>query len=97
MNPADPQSLAFRDATDTDHWDGNVETLVTERGATHHPPITNLAQIRLPGDYENASWDHGREGPKNPAQACAALAARIVAPTAPDTAAEAGAYDDLDG
>lgn len=90
----DPQSRAFRDAADADRWDDDIDTLVAVHGAARHPPTTDVSQIRLPDDYEAAGWDAGREGPKTPTEARAALAARIADPAAPDTDAEAGAYDE---
>lgn len=91
--PLDAQSRAFREATVVDQWDGDLETLVAEHGATVHPPITDLSQLVLPDDYEaGRGWDSGRDGPKTIGEARAALAARIADPAAPDSDADAGAY-----
>lgn len=84
----DPQSRAYREATASDQFDGDFDAL----GAAVHEPITELAQVRMPGEYEADGWDTDRLGPKSVGEARAALAARIADPTAPDTEAEAGAY-----
>lgn len=97
QQPTDPQSRAFREATDADHWDDDVNTLIAEHGAEYHDPISDLSQVRMPEDYETAEWDTGRETPKTVAEAREALARRIADPEAPDTEAEAHAYDDEDG
>ncbi|MGH3989312.1 MAG: hypothetical protein ACRDTZ_18680 [Pseudonocardiaceae bacterium] len=99
MDPtSDPQSVAYREATDTDRWDGDLPALVADGGAVYHEPLTRIpAEVRLPGDYEaEDGWDTERENPKTLEQARAALAARIADPTAPDTDAHSGAYDDGD-
>jgi hypothetical protein len=61
-----------------------------------HDPITDPGEIHGPEWYEARLWAAGREDPKTPAQAQAALAARIADPTAPDGAEVAYAYDELD-
>lgn len=92
VDPIDPQSAAFRQATDIDRWDGDLPALVAQHGATVHEPIEGVAQIRLPEDYESDGWDVGRETPKTVEQAREALAVRIADPSAPDTAREITAY-----
>lgn len=89
--PTDPQSRAFREATEADSWDGDLTTLP---GAVVHEPLTNVGHIVLPDEYEAAGWDSDRDGPKTLAEARHALAARIADPAAPDTEDEAHAYDE---
>lgn len=91
--PDDPQSRAFREATDADHWDGDLGALIERHGAVVHDPVTSINDIPGPDDYEREAWDAGRDGPKTIHEARGALAARIADPTAPDTDLEAGAYD----
>jgi hypothetical protein len=95
FTPTDPQSRAFREATDADHWHNDVNTLIQREGAAYHEPITDISQVRHPEDYEVEGWDDDRDGPKNVTEARDALAARIAHPSAPDTDAEAGAYDSM--
>jgi hypothetical protein len=95
MPDLDPQSWAFREATESDAWDGNIVNLLAEGGA-YHEPITDLTQLRLPEHHEADGWDAGREAPKTVVEAREALAARIADPSAPDAEDHAGAYDDLD-
>jgi hypothetical protein len=93
-HPSDPQSRAFRDATDADRWDGDLSAL----DARVHQPIADVGEIGLPDDYEQGlGWDRDREPPKTLEEAREALAARIADPAAPDTEDEADAYDYLGG
>jgi hypothetical protein len=93
--PTDPQSRAFRDASDADYWRDDIDSLVQLEGAVYHAPISDISQIRLPADYEAKEWDKGRDKPKSVTEARDALAHRIPDSSAPDTDAEAAAYDDL--
>lgn len=93
----DPQSRAFREATPDDCWDGDLVALLAESDGVYHEPISDPRQVYLPEYYEaGEGWDMSREAPKTVAEAREALAARIADPHAPDTEADAGAYDDLD-
>lgn len=97
MTSMDPQSRAFREATEDDSWDGNLVELLGD-GGRYHEAITDVSQVRLPDGYETGSgWDAGRGSPKTISEAREALLARIADPGAPDTEDDAGAYDDLDG
>lgn len=88
--PTDPQSTAYRDATDADRWDGDLHAL----GARVHIPTDSVEFLVLPERYERGSgWDAHRQPPKTIEEARAALAQRIVDPAAPDSEAEAGAYE----
>lgn len=91
--PTDPQSIAFREATEQDSWDGAIAALIAE-GAVHHPPITNLDDIALPEHFEERNWDQGRVGPKSLDEAREALAERIRSRSAPDSLDAENAYDD---
>lgn len=95
MPGLDPQSRAFREATEDDSWDGNLVDLLSDGGA-YHEPIVDLDQINLPEHHEGEGWDAGREAPKTLTEARAALSARIADPSAPDGEDTAGAYDDMD-
>jgi hypothetical protein len=95
FTPTGPQSRAFREATDADHWDDDINALVQLEGAVHHEPITDISRIQLPEYYQAQEWDKDRDDPKNVTEARDALAVRIDDPSAPDTNAEASAYDDL--
>lgn len=97
LQPTDPQSRAFREATESDHWDDDVKALVAEHGAVYHEPVTDISQVRRPEDYEAESWDEGGQPPKTREEAREALRLRIADPSAPDAVAESGAYDDEDG
>lgn len=88
--PGDRQSLAYRQATDADVWDGDLQAV----GARVHEPIRDLTRIRLPDDYEQDHWDTDRTSPKSVEEAREALVARIADPHAPDSEAEASAYDE---
>lgn len=88
----DPQSAAFREATEVDCWDGDVEALIAA-GGRRHEPLADAGHIVGPDEYEAAGWDDGREPPKSISEARAALRARITDPTAPDGDAERHAYD----
>lgn len=89
----DPQSRAFREATEGDCWDGNLVDLIVSPDGAYHEPISDVSQVKLPEDYEADGWDAGREAPKTIAEARGVLAARIADPRAPDTEDEAGAYE----
>ena len=93
----DPQSRAYREATDADQWDSDVSALVAEHGAVYHEPVTAVGHLRLPEDYEAEGWDEGRERPKTRAEARDALRRRIADSFGPDTTAVLGAYDDEEG
>jgi hypothetical protein len=93
-HPSDPQSVAFREATESDHWDDDVNALIAQEGAVYHDEATSIDQIRGPDAYETEDWDADRDGPKTIGEARVALADRIADPEAPDTDAEAGAYDE---
>lgn len=88
----DPQSRAFREATEADSWDDDIPALVAEGGA-YHEPITDVGHVVLPEDYEAADWDADRMEPKGYDEAVAALHARIDDPHAPDTEDDRYAYD----
>lgn len=92
--PSDPQSRAYREATDADHWNGDVNALIEQEGAVYHDEATSIAQLPGPDAYEADGWDIDRDGPKTIEQARETLAARIADPTAPDTENEAHAYDE---
>lgn len=95
MAGMDPQSRAYREASKEDCWDGNIVDLLVEGGA-YHEALTDVNDLTPPEDYESGEgWDAGREGPKGPAEAREALAARIADPRAPDSEDEMGAYDDM--
>lgn len=91
--PNDPQSRAFREATDADHWDDDVNALIRDYGATYDEEVTSIDDVPGPEYYETMGWDTDRDGPKTVAEAREALLARIEDPRAPDTEAEAGAYE----
>lgn len=86
--PGDRQSVAFRGATDADHWDGDLEAV-----GGRVSQADDVSQVVLPDEFEEHGWDAGREGPKSLEEAQAALAARIADPGAPDGPDVAGAYD----
>jgi hypothetical protein len=97
FTPTDLQSRAFREATDADYWGDDIDALVQIEGAVYHTPITDISQILLPEQWEAEEWDKGRGDPKSVTEARDALAGRIADPSASDTDAEAGAYDDQEG
>jgi hypothetical protein len=70
---------------------------VTEpaKSVVHEPGDTT--PIKTPQEWDAEGWDADRQQPKTLDEARAALAARIAARNAPDTDADAGAYDALDG
>jgi hypothetical protein len=73
---------------------------VTEPTETDHPVVhqpDDPTPIKTPEEWDAEGWDADRQDPKNLDEAREALAARIAAPDAPDTEAEAGAYDALEG
>ena len=86
----DPQSRIFRDAT-RDEWD-EVE-LVDNEHATLDDLEPDDATRKTVDEYEAEGWDAERSGPKTLDEAREILAARIADPSAPETDAEAGAYD----
>lgn len=86
----DRHSEAYRHATEADRAGVDVSECVV-------CPPDDTRPIRPPEVFEEARWDHGREGPKTAAQARQALAQRIADPAAPDDESVAGAYDDLEG
>jgi hypothetical protein len=89
----DAQSRAYRDMDNWEHYsDIELPAYLEHR----HDPIGDISEVRLPEWYEARLWDAGREDPKTPAQAQAALTARIADPTAPDGPEVADAYDELD-
>jgi hypothetical protein len=91
--PGDRQSQAFREAGPADRWDGDVLAL----GARVHMPQRHAVNLVLPEHYEQGrGWDQMREPPKTLEQARALLAERIADPGAPDSEADAGAYDGLE-
>jgi hypothetical protein len=92
--PSDPQSRAFREATEADHWDDDVNALIEQEGAVYHDEATSVDEVPGPDSYEADGWDVDRDGPKTIGEARVALADRIANPEAPDTDAEAGAYDE---
>ncbi|MFJ9780653.1 hypothetical protein ACIRSS_13785 [Amycolatopsis sp. NPDC101161] len=53
--------------------------------------------IKSPEEWDAEGWDAGRRNPKTLDEAREALATRIAAHDAPDTEADAGAYDGLEG
>lgn len=91
----DAQGRAFREASDEDHWDDNIDALV-EAGGTVYEPIESVDEIDLPEVLEERGWDAGRQAPKAYDEAVAALHARIEDPDAPDDESVRDAYDGLD-
>jgi hypothetical protein len=83
----DPQREAFHD-NPYPTTDYELDLLAE----TTHPAGTGPAL--LPGDWDAIRWDSERVGPKTPAEARAALEARIADPLAPDTAEHVGVYDE---
>ncbi len=61
----------------------------------HQPE--DSAPIKTPEEWDAEGWDADRQGPKDLGEARSALDARIADPHAPDTEAEFGAYDGLEG
>lgn len=53
--------------------------------------------IKSPEEWDAEGWDADRQSPKTLDEAREALATRIAAHDAPDTEADAGAYDGLEG
>ncbi|GLY34825.1 hypothetical protein Amsp01_008490 [Amycolatopsis sp. NBRC 101858] len=53
--------------------------------------------IKTPEEWDAEGWDAGRQDPKTLDEAREALASRIDAHDAPDTEADAGAYDAVEG
>lgn len=89
----DPQREAFVGASAAE-WAWEVTLL--EGAYVHEPGVDSGDPILTPEEWNAAGWDGERRGPKTVAEARAALAARIADPTAPDTDAVAGAYDELE-
>jgi len=84
----DPQSTAYREATEADWVDDRALAAMVARGEladTTGAPVVDV------DEYEAASWDSGRERAKTLAEARAALRARVADPAAPD--ADPHAYD----
>jgi hypothetical protein len=84
----DRQSEAFRNATDEDHWSGQVTD-----DDTVHQELRSLSDITLPDDYDDDEWDTDKDGPKSLEEARTALDERIENPEAPDDEIDRGAYD----
>lgn len=61
----------------------------------HQPE--DSAPIKTPEQWDSEGWDADRRGPKDLDEARSALDARIADPHAPDSEAESGAYDGLEG
>lgn len=57
----DLQSLAYRDMPDeqvtTDH-------MIRHFVVREHEPIGSVSDLTLPGEYELADWDAGRQDPR---------------------------------
>ncbi|WP_284744321.1 hypothetical protein [Amycolatopsis sp. RTGN1] len=53
--------------------------------------------IKTPEEWDAEGWDAGRQNPKTLDEAREALDSRIAAHDAPDTEADAGAYDVVEG
>lgn len=87
--PSDPQSRAYREAGPGDRWDGDLQAI-----GARVSQADDVSAVVLPEDYEDTGWDTGRVGPKSLEEAREALASRIADPHAPDSEAEAGAYDE---
>jgi hypothetical protein len=87
----DAQRRAFTDSGPTDWAAAGDDFHVFV-----HDPDDPAAPIRTPEEWNADSWDEDRQGAKSLDDARAALADRIADPHAPDTAAVAGAYDELE-
>ncbi|MEV6877024.1 hypothetical protein [Amycolatopsis sp. NPDC051128] len=88
----DAQRRAFTEAGPAD-WAAETALLA---GALVYEP-GDPTPIKTPEEWDAEDWDAGRQNPKTLDEARAALAARIADPHAPDTEAESGAYDELEG
>jgi hypothetical protein len=91
--PDDAQRCAFTEAGPPD-WAAEADLL--DSAVLHQPDDPDAPPIRTPEEWNDEGWDDDRDGPKSIDEARAALAARIGDPHAPDTAAVAGAYDELE-
>lgn len=69
---------------------------MTEPDFVVHQP-GDAAPIKTPEEWASEGWDKDRQDPKTLDEAREALAARIAAHDAPDTEADAGAYDAVAG
>jgi hypothetical protein len=73
---------------------------VTEPIETHAAVVYEPGDptpIKTPEEWDAEGWDADRQSPKTLDEAREALAARIAAHDAPDTEADSGAYDELEG
>ncbi|WP_439383371.1 hypothetical protein [Amycolatopsis lexingtonensis] len=71
----------------------HIETTLLAGAVVHGPG--DDTPVKSPEEWDAEGWDADRQGPKNLDEARASLAERIADPHAPDTEAEAGAYDDV--
>jgi hypothetical protein len=69
-----------------------AETSLLDDAVVHQPG--DATPIKTPEEWDAEGWDAGRQHPKTLDEARAALAARIAVHDAPDTEADAGAYDE---
>jgi hypothetical protein len=88
----DAQRRAFTEAGPAG-W--AAETVLLADAVVYEPD--DSTPIKTPEEWDAEGWDAGRQNPKTLDEARAALATRIADPHAPDTEAESGAYDDLEG
>ncbi|UOZ07556.1 hypothetical protein [Amycolatopsis sp. WQ 127309] len=72
-----------------------TEPARTDDAVVYEPGDTT--PIKTPEEWAAEGWDSGRQNPKTLDEARAALAARIAAHDSPDTEADSGAYDALEG
>jgi hypothetical protein len=72
-----------------------TEPAKTDDAVVYEPGDTT--PIKTPEEWDAAGWGADRQSPKTLGEARAALAARIAAHDAPDTEADSGAYDELEG
>jgi hypothetical protein len=73
---------------------------VTEPSETHVAVVYepgDATPIKTPEEWNAEGWDADRQNPKTLDEAREALAGRIAAHDAPDTEADSGAYDALEG
>ncbi len=73
----------------------HIETTLLTAAVVHRPG--DDTPIKSPQEWDAEGWDADRRGPKDLDEARTALAERIADPHAPDTEAEAGAYDEPEG
>lgn len=88
----DRQSQAYREATDADHWDDELETLPEGSIALHPINEQTIGTIKLPEDYETEEWDKDKDGPKTDIQATLSILDRIKDNGAPDEIRDIEAY-----